>query len=74
MDMAGPKVTLYWACKTEYGWKRFPAAVGRNGKIRPRHAQVGSNQVFFAIGHYECRFLDDGKTIWKNVGQDAAIA
>jgi integrase len=69
------KVTLYWMCKTEQGWKRFPAAVGRNGKLRPRFAQVGNAQKFYETGHYECRFLnDEGKPSWKNVGEDAAIA
>ena len=72
--MAGPKVTLYWTCKTPEGWKRYPAAIGRNGKIRPRYAQVGDAQMFFEAGHYECRFLENGKTVWKNVGEDAAIA
>jgi integrase len=72
--MAQRKVTLYWVCKTPEGWKRYPAAVGRNGKIRPRYAQVGDAQKFFEVGHYECRYLEDGKTVWKNVGEDAAVA
>jgi integrase len=69
-----PKVSLYWVCKTPQGWKRYPAAIGRNGKIRPRHAQVKSSQVFYEDGHYECRFNQEGKFVWKNVGEDAAIA
>lgn len=72
--MAQRKVTLYWVCKTPEGWKRYPAAIGRNGKIRPRYAQVGDAQKFFEVGHYECRYLEDGKTVWKNVGEEAAVA
>jgi integrase len=72
--MTQPKVTLYWNCKTPNGWKRFPAAIGRNGKIRPRFAQVKKAQVLYEDGHYECRFNQDGKYVWKNVGADAAIA
>ena len=72
--MAAPKVTLYWTCKTPEGWKRYPAAIGRNGKIRPRFAQVGTAQKFFETGHYECRYLENGKTVWRNVGEEAAIA
>jgi integrase len=73
--MTTPKVTLYWVCRTDKGWKRFPAAWGRNGKIRPRFAQVGkAAQTFFGTGHYETRHLEDGKTVWKNVGEDAAVA
>lgn len=72
--MTAPKVTLYWVCKTGEGWKRYPAAWGRNGKIRPRFAQIGNAQQFIEVGHYECRFLEGGKTVWKNVGEDAAVA
>jgi len=72
--MSGPKVSLYWCCKTDEGWKRYPAAMGRNGKIRPRYAQVGNAQIGYPDGHYECRYLDNGKTVWKNVTDDAAHA
>jgi hypothetical protein len=30
--------------------------------------------VFYENGHYECRFNQEGKFVWKNVGEDAAIA
>jgi integrase len=73
--MTQPKVSLYWTCKTDHGWKRYPAAIGRNGKIRPRYAQVDKHtQTLFEHGHYECRFNKDGKFVWKNVGEDASIA
>ena len=73
--MAQPKVTLYYCCKTLEGWKRYPAAMGRNGKIRPQFAQVGNAQKLFETGHYECRYTaETGKTAWKNVGDDATTA
>lgn len=72
--MASPKVTLYWYCKTPKGWRRYPAAMGRNGKIRPRFAKVGNAQISYPDGHYELRFGEEGKTVWKNVGDDASIA
>jgi hypothetical protein len=72
--VTAPKVTLYWTGKTPGGWKRYPAAIERNGKVRPRYAQVGGAQQLFETGHYECRHLEDGKTVWKNVGEDASIA
>ena len=71
---SGPKVTLYWCCKTPEGWKRYPAAIGRNGKIRPRYAQVGNTQIGYPDGHYECRYWKNGKMVWENVGEDAANA
>jgi integrase len=63
------KVTLYWCAKTPSGWKRYPAAMGRNGKLRPRYAQVDDEQILFAQGHYELRYLDQGRTVWVNVGE-----
>ena len=72
--MANPKVSLHYCCKTPDGWKRYPAAMGRNGKIRPRFAQVGKAQIQYEQGHYELRHMHDGKMIWRNVGEDAAIA
>lgn len=30
--------------------------------------------MFYEDGHYECRFNQEGKFVWKNVGEDAAIA
>ena len=72
--MANPRVKLYYVCRTETGWKRYPAAWGRNGKIRPQYAQVKHTQMYFESGHYECRYWEDGHSLWKNVGSDASIA
>jgi hypothetical protein len=62
--MADPKVTLYWSCKAPAGWKRYPAAWGRNGKVRPQYAQVKEAQLHFPVGHYELRHSIERKTIW----------
>jgi integrase len=72
--MANLRVSLHYCCKTADGWKRYPAAMGRNGKIRPRFAQVGEAQVQFPQGHYELRHSENRKTVWTNVGEDAAVA
>ncbi len=68
------KVSLLWMCKTPIGWMRFPAAMGRNGKIRPHHAQVGVEQIDYPEGHYELRSYDSRKTVLRNVGSDASLA
>ncbi len=87
--MVDPKVTLYWMCKTPEGWKRYPAAWGRNGKVRPAFAEVRiepveevaagrkkveTKQVHFPVGHYELRYSKDRKTVWENVGDNASDA
>lgn len=72
--MANLKVSLLWTCKTPSGWKRYPAAMGRNGKLRPRYAQVGEEQIHYSQGHYELRRYEAGKLVCRNVGDDAAAA
>jgi integrase len=72
--MAGKRVALFWYCKTPNGWKHLVAAMGRNGKIRPRYAQVGDEQILYPEGHYELRHYENRKAVWTNVGDDAACA
>lgn len=76
--MANKKVSLVRICKTENGWKRYPAAIGRNGKIRPEYAVVkeGKNlkQVHFPIGRYELRMYEGSKTVYRPVEGDAQDA
>jgi hypothetical protein len=72
--VANPKVGLYWNCLTASGWRRFPAAMGRNGKIRLQFAQVRNTQLHYPKGHYDLRHTEDRKTVWTNVGSDATEA
>jgi integrase len=72
--MASPRVALFWYCKTPSGWRHLSAAVGRNGKLRPRYAQVGDEQILYPEGHYELRHYENRKAVWRNVGADAATA
>jgi integrase len=72
--MSNPRVSLHYYCRTPDGWRRYPAAMGRNGRIRPRFAQVGEAQIHYEQGHYDLRYRKDGKMVWENVGSDAALA
>ena len=72
--MANRKVTLVRYCKTENGWRRYPAVIGRNGKIRPGYALVNGEPVLYAEGHYEIRFYKGDKPIHRNVGTNAQDA
>jgi hypothetical protein len=38
--MANRKVVLLRYCKTEKGWRRYPVAIGGNGRIRPNYVLV----------------------------------
>jgi integrase len=72
--MANRKVTLQLYAKTEQGWRRYPAAYSRNGRVRPQYALVDGVPMHFPEGHYELRYYKGGKTVQKNVGTDAQAA
>lgn len=72
--MANKKVTLVRLCKTGEGWRRLPAVIGRNGKVRPGYALLDGLPVAYPEGHYELRMYEGTRTIYKNVGDDAADA
>jgi integrase len=72
--MANKKVSLIRLCKTDAGWKRLPIVIGKNGKIRPGYALVNGEPVLFPEGHYELRMYEGKRTVYRNVGEDAAEA
>lgn len=72
--MRQQRVALYYKCKTPSGWMRFPAALNKLKKVRPRYAQVGDQQILYPEGHYELRHYVNRKGVWKNVGEDATEA
>lgn len=52
--------TVVLRVKDEEGkWKRYPAAYGKNGRIRPGYAQVGDEQLEFGMPVYEIRHYVD---------------
>jgi integrase len=72
--MANKTVTLIRLCKTPTGWRRLPIVVGKNGRIRPGYALMNGEPVEFLDGHYELRTYEGNKTVYRNVGENAADA
>jgi integrase len=72
--MANRKVTLQMYVKTSAGWRRYPAAYSKNGRVRPKYAIVNDEPQHFPDGHYEIKFYRGGKTQQRNVGDDAQNA
>lgn len=68
------RVKLYLLGKTPRGWKRYPAAMGKNGKVRPGRAVVNGVQQLFATYRYQLRHWDGSKMVWRNTELDAAQA
>jgi integrase len=76
--MGNQKVTLMRYCKVDEGehsvWKRYPVAVGKNGKLRPDYVVIKAQQVHAPTGHYELRFYEGSKLRYENVGNNVQTA
>jgi hypothetical protein len=72
--MANRAVTLVRNCKTEKGWRRYPAAFGKNGRIRPGWVMVGDEPEYFEQGRYELRMFEGTRTVYLPAGDKPAEA
>lgn len=69
--MANLKVSLLRQCKTENGWRRYPAVVGKNGRVKPNYVIVAGEEKEFKTGYYQLRTYSGTRTIIKSVGARA---
>jgi hypothetical protein len=72
--MANRKVTLVRNCKTPKGWRRYPAVIGKNGRVKPGFVSVNGRHIHYPEGRYEVRFYDGSDVKYQNVGTDAQEA
>jgi integrase len=72
--MANRTVTLVRNCKTEKGWRRYPAAFGKNGRVRPGWVMIGDQPVYFEQGRYELRFFEGSRLVYGPAGESPAHA
>jgi len=72
--MANRKVALVIYAKTDAGWRRYPAVIGKNKKIRPGYGSVQDNDVKFDQYRYELRRYKGSKLTYEPAGTDAAAA
>jgi integrase len=72
--MANRTVTLIRICKTERGWRRYPAAFGKNGRVRPGWVMVGDEPEYFEQGRYELRLFEGSKLVYVPAGDTPAEA
>ena len=66
--MPNRKVTLVRLCKTESGWRRYPAVIGRNGRVRPNFVVVDGRQREYPEGRYQLRMYEGSRMIYRDVG------
>jgi hypothetical protein len=41
--MANLTAKLVRICKTPQGWRRYPAVIGKNGRVRPGYVMIGNS-------------------------------
>lgn len=70
--MSNRKVTLLKYVKTEKGWRRLHVAIAKNGRVRPHYVIVDGVDEFHPEGHYELKYYDGGKAVYRAVGEDPA--
>jgi hypothetical protein len=61
-------------CKTPDGWRRYPAVIGKNGRVRPGFVTVKGRHSEYPEGHYEVRYYVGSKVAYLPVGKDAQSA
>jgi hypothetical protein len=72
--MANRTVTLVRNCKTEKGWRRYPVAFGKNGRVRPGWVMIGDEPEYFEQGRYELRLFEGSKLVYRPAGETPARA
>lgn len=72
--MANLTAVLVRNCKTDQGWKRYPAIISKNGRVKPGYVLVGGVETLHPQGCYQVRYSDKGRLVYKNAGTSAAEA
>ena len=72
--MANRRVALVRLCKTEKGWRRYPAVVGKNGRVRPGYVRVGDEERYYPEGRYQLRRYEGSKMVYVDAPANAADA
>jgi integrase len=72
--MANKKVSLVWYCKTPTGWRRFPAVMSPNGRIKTGTVIVEGREVKYPEGRFQLRMYNGKATVYKNAGATSAEA
>jgi len=58
-------------CKTKDGWKRLPAVVGGNGRVRPGYVRQDGKLVEYPQGSYQLRYYVGSKVRYESIGDNA---
>ena len=60
-------VKLVRLCKTPAGWRRFPAVIGRNGKVKPDAVLVNGQETKYPTGRYQLRTYQGSRNVFTDI-------
>jgi len=72
--MANLRVALVWLCKTERGWRRYPAVIGKNGRVKAGVIIVDGVERKYPQGRFQIRTYEGTRMIYRDAGDSAAAA
>ncbi len=72
--MGNKKVVLIRLCKTEAGWRRYPAVIGKNGRVKPNCVRVGEQEKCYPEGRYQLRTYEGAKMVYRDAGEHGGDA
>ena len=72
--MANRTVSLIRKCKTPNGWRRYPVAYSKNGKVKPNAVLVAGVEAEFGEGHYELRRYKGSRVYYQRIDGNASDA
>jgi integrase len=72
--MANMNVTLLWRCKTDFGWRRYPALFAKNGRPRKGIVQVAGREICYPVGRFQLRYYTGSRQIFADAGENPTDA
>jgi integrase len=65
--MTSTKVAVVRLCKTLAGWRRYPVAMSKNGRIRPDAVVINGKEVVYPEGKYQLRTYAEHRIVYRNI-------
>jgi integrase len=72
--MANTNVTLLWRCKTDAGWRRYPALFAKNGRPRPGVVVVNGDELAYPVGRFQLRYYEGSHQLYEDAGENPTDA
>jgi integrase len=72
--MANTNVTLLWRCKTDNGWRRYPALYAKNGRPRAGIVALSGRELEYPTGRFQLRYYAGDQQVYEDAGENPTDA